>query len=216
MINEPKGLSHGCSQHSAEANPLKRTIDLKPQTTMTGSALWIRASDRLTSDVSCVLRLFVAWMFCTLAMVVCLLVVNTGPKPMFFRVGPHRNLYVLGFCIDTGTRYALIVSYSCVNSIVRAIQKDVLSPWLINNVQVTDRDGVHKAHVPFRLAMGATAVNTTYTWLDWFMYMNILLAQADLMLIEIAADLAASLTMTAAYMRRNNASSFDQGFLLAA
>jgi hypothetical protein len=47
-------------------------------------------------------------------------------------------------------------------------------------------------------------ISTIYNWVDFFMYMNILLSQIDMLLIEISADLIMNAILTTYYLRSKN------------
>lgn len=121
----------------------------------------------------------------------------------FYRFGPHDDLVLLGFVIDNGYKYALVVIYSAVNTIVRTIQQEVLSPWLVNMVQDLERKQTPKTR---RIAYEVTSINTLYQWIDWLLYMNILLSQIDMVLIEIFMNLIASNVSTYIYIKNNKSS----------
>ena len=49
-------------------------------------------------------------------------------------------------------------------------------------------------------AYEVTYVSTIYNWVDWYIYMNLLLAQVDMLLTEILADLIMSGLVTYYYL----------------
>lgn len=117
----------------------------------------------------------------------------------FYRIGPHSNLSLLGFTIDTETKYALVIAYCIANSAIRTVQQEVLSPWLINHVRDSDRC---KSSDVRKYAYEITTVNTLYQWVDWLLYMNILLSQIDMVVIETLTNLIATNFTTYLYLRR--------------
>jgi hypothetical protein len=50
-------------------------------------------------------------------------------------------------------------------------------------------------------ALEITSIVTIYQWFDWFIYMNMLLAQIDMVLVEIVADLFMSIGTTVYYIK---------------
>ena len=52
-------------------------------------------------------------------------------------------------------------------------------------------------------AYEVTYVSTIYNWVDWYIYMNLLLAQVDMLLTEILADLIMSGLVTYYYLGTN-------------
>lgn len=117
----------------------------------------------------------------------------------FYRFGPGPNLKVLGLTIDSAGRYIGVVSYSFINSAFRTLHHNVLQPWLVNTIQDDTR---HKPKHIHRLAFEITTIATIYQWFDWFIYMNMLLAQIDMVVVEVVADLIMSICTTAYYLQK--------------
>ena len=42
--------------------------------------------------------------------------------------------------------------------------------------------------------------NTIYTWFDWFIYINILLSQIDMVFVEITTDIVVTICITRYYL----------------
>lgn len=116
----------------------------------------------------------------------------------FYRFGPNDDLNILGLTIDTSGKYMGVVLYCFVNSVMRTMYHKFLDPWLINNVQDESKSKPLSMHA---CAYEITCVHTIYVWFDWFIYMNILLSQVDMVLVEIGADLVMSVLTTAYYLR---------------
>jgi len=114
-----------------------------------------------------------------------------------YRFGPNPDLYILGFCIDTFPKYAFITSFCLVNSGFRTLNGVVLHSWITNQV----RDVSKPVAVSHILAYEISCVSCVYGWFDFFMYMNILLTQIDMMFIEIGADLIMTSFLTNYYLR---------------
>jgi hypothetical protein len=72
-----------------------------------------------------------------------------------------------------------------------------LNPWLINNVQNIN---IVKPKQISGFAYEVTYVVTIYNWVDWYVYMNLLLAQVDLFLTEMFADVLMSSLTTYYYL----------------
>ena len=122
--------------------------------------------------------------------------VNNNPNSKFFRIGPHSDLTIFGIAIDTGLRYSVVLAYTAVSTIVRTLQQEVLRPWIIQKVQ---NDSEKNEHVR-EMAYPAVTVETLFIWFDWFMYLNILLAQVDLMAVEMAGNVAMTILTTTIYL----------------
>lgn len=109
-------------------------------------------------------------------------------------------MIILGFKINNKQKYLLVISYCFVNSIFRTLYNSILHAWLINHVQ----DETKEKPLELRgLAYEITLVTTIYAWFDWFIYINILLSQIDMVLVEIAADIVISMITTMYYLRIN-------------
>jgi hypothetical protein len=124
---------------------------------------------------------------------------NQDKEDLFYKVGPNVNLIIMGIKIDTYGKYFIVVSYCFVNSMSRTLCNNVLHSWLINQVQDESKD---KKMIPKSFAYEVTITTTIYFWFDWFIYMNILLSQIDMILIEIMADLVMSLMTTTYYLHK--------------
>jgi hypothetical protein len=149
-------------------------------------------------NITIISRTFITW----IALVVCILSVmvanSNDTSKSFYKFGPHDDFIILGIKINTGLKYFYIVLYSFVNSLFRAIFHNVITPWMINNIQDESRD---KTSINRAIAYEVTSVHVIYNWVDWLLYMNILLAQIDMMIIEVSADLLMSCITTYYYLR---------------
>ena len=115
----------------------------------------------------------------------------------FFRFGPNKNLIVFGIEINTYSKYSVIVVYSLINSLLRTSCRDILISWQTNNVQDISKPKKKEIRC---FAYEVTCVTTIYTWLDWYIYMNLLLAQVDMIVIEISSNLLMSCIITRYYL----------------
>lgn len=130
----------------------------------------------------------------------------------FYNFGPNDNLIILGFKINTNLKYTFVISYCFINSIFRTLYNSILHSWLINNIQDETKDKPVEIR---RLAYEITCVTTIYAWFDWFIYINVLLSQIDMVLVEICADLIVSIITTTYYLRINqNPQQIETAFLL--
>ena len=115
-----------------------------------------------------------------------------------YNFGPNKNLNILGFIIDTQYKYILVITYCFINSIFRTLYNSILHSWMINHIQ----DETKEKSIEIRtFAYEITCVTTIYAWFDWFIYINILLSQIDMVNIEIIADLIVSMLTTTYYLR---------------
>lgn len=120
------------------------------------------------------------------------------------KVGPNADLRIFGILIDTGPKYAVIICYCVANSALRTLTSNIVSPWVINNVQDDTRD-VSKPRVERWFAYEITLTTTLYHWFDWYIYMTIMLSQIDMIFIEIIADVVTSAISTTYFLKKDDA-----------
>lgn len=114
----------------------------------------------------------------------------------FFQVGPNKNLRIFGVIIDTSLKYTIVVGYTICSTVIRTLQQEVLLPWIIQNVQNDNEKNEYiKSH-----AYEVILIDVTYRWFDWIMYMNILLSQIDMTIVEMVGNLVTSYYMTKYYL----------------
>jgi hypothetical protein len=125
----------------------------------------------------------------------------TSLESPFFHYGPNKDFKVLGIHVDTYAKYCIIVGYCFSNSIFRTLHGNYLHPWIVNNIQdeKADKSGLIKKEVFL-----VVCVSVLYHWTDWLLYMNILLSQIDMLIIEIIADLGMSCLTTTYYLKDTN------------
>ena len=142
-------------------------------------------------------RLAICWMTIIIITIGILYKYMDNSEAQFYRFGPHENFIVVGIKINTMWKYLFVVSFCFINSLMRNNIHNILNSWLINNVQDI------KLTKPKQIKLFAyevTYVITIYTWVDWYMYMNILLAQVDMLIAEILADILISGLITNYYL----------------
>jgi len=113
-----------------------------------------------------------------------------------FTYGPNKNLYILGICVDTYEKYFIATGFCFINSGIRVLQHNLLQPWIINNLQnnsVKEID-IYKSYE-------ISLIYGIYNWFDFFMYMNILLSQIDMFLVEVVADIIMTIITTTYYVK---------------
>jgi len=116
---------------------------------------------------------------------------------LFYQFGPNNNLVVFGLIIDTFPKYMIIIIYCFLNSSIRTASKDILSAYLTNSVQDVTKKKTKEIRC---FAYEVTYVISIYGWIDWYIYMNLLLAQVDILMIEIVSDLIMSVMTTRYYL----------------
>jgi len=112
-------------------------------------------------------------------------------------IGPNPDFYIFGVCINTIPKYGIVVSFCFINSGIRAMKGNVLQSWIINEIQ----DVKNKNIINHNKAYTLSCISVLYNWFDFFMYMNILLSQIDMLLVEIFADILVTFYLTKYYLR---------------
>ena len=138
-------------------------------------------------------RLTSVWMC-----IVCFILVGSPhtSTSTFYKFGPNENLVILGgIKIDTVGKYLLIVLYSMVNTCIRSAKGNILSPWIILNVQDETKS---LANVNKLYAYEISLMSNLYQWVDWWISVSMLLSQIDLIIIEVLFDF-----ITLYYITRN-------------
>ena len=115
----------------------------------------------------------------------------------FYSFGPSENLVVFGLKVDTYSKYSVIVVYCFINSLLRSAYRDILLAWQTNSVQ--DITKTKKKEMKC-FAYEVSFITTIYGWMDWYIYINLLLSQVDMILIEICSDLFMSFATTRYYL----------------
>lgn len=111
-------------------------------------------------------------------------------------VGPSNSLVIFGALVDTNEKYIGVVVLCVVNSAIRVMNSNIIHAWVINNIQDTKiYFKVNESH-----AYEITAIHAVYTFVDWYFYMNIILSQIDLFLIEMGVDLVMAILTTRHYL----------------
>ena len=115
----------------------------------------------------------------------------------FYTFGPNDNLIVFGLEINTYPKYLIIILFCCVNSLIRTTSRDILIPWQTNTVQDITKIKNKNMHC---FAYEVSCVITIYGWVDWYIYINLLLTQIDMILIEMLTHLLTSCITTRYYL----------------
>lgn len=118
------------------------------------------------------------------AIALCLIYfINRHHDSTFFAFGPSDSLLVLEIPINTYAKYSTILAYIIANNFIRELQEAIIAPFLINTIQTFEPKG----HIRERYAMQMVTVSTIYKWIDWFVSLQMILSQVDLLLVEIVS-----------------------------
>lgn len=117
----------------------------------------------------------------------------------FFNIGRNKDLILFGVPIDTIMKYLAVVIYTIISTVVRTLQQEVIMPWIIQNVQNTNEKDVYTRNNAYLIVI----TDVVFRWVDWFMYLNILLAQIDFLVIEMTGNMCMSIYTTRFYLRQH-------------
>ena len=146
--------------------------------------------------------IFLGWIiFIIIALSILLTHQKDDENLSFYKFGPSNKLVIMGIMINTPLKYIMVVIYSCVNSAFRSLSHNFLSSWIINNIQ---DDKADKRKLNKRVAYQVSIINIVYTWIDWLLYMNILLSQIDMLIYEICSDVIVSIICNRYYLNRTD------------
>lgn len=112
-----------------------------------------------------------------------------------FRIGPNSSFIILGVTIDTIQKYMMLCLYVIANIIIRNMNFNIISPWLIQNVQNT-----HAIQMPTAQIYQISVCFTLYGWVDSIIYINMILSQFDVILLEIMTDVLINIYITRNYL----------------
>lgn len=145
--------------------------------------------------------IFIIWILIIIIILTLLLTHEKDKSKMsFYNFGPSDRLIIMGLIINTPFKYILILILSFINSSVRAVSHNYINPWIINNIQ-NENENENKLNK--RIVYQISIVNTIYTWIDWLLYMNILLAQIDMLIYEIISEIIISTLFNRYYMKKS-------------
>ena len=142
-------------------------------------------------------RISVCWMFIIMLSISMLYNKMDATTQNFYMFGPNDKLIVFGIKINTRIRYMITVSYIFVNSLIRTMNHNILLPWITTYIQDITVEKHKNTHM---FAYEANYVNCAYIWVDFFIYMNMLLVQVDMLLIEMLSNIVVSVFITKYYL----------------
>ena len=118
-----------------------------------------------------------------------------GDTDPIFNFGPNENLFILGILINDQNKYCSVVAFCFVNSGIRVLNHNILTPYIINTIQ-------NKACLISHNSYEISLVSAIYTWFDFFMFITIAFAQMDLFLIEIFSDIIVTVITTRYFLQQ--------------
>ena len=142
-----------------------------------------------------VARLVAIWMGAIVAAMT--VIASQDSNIPIFQIGPNEKLIIFGIVINTTAKYVAVISFCFLNSGIRTLNHNILQPYIINVIQ----DKENKTAITYKQSYELSFVYTIYNWFDFFMYMNILMSQIDMLFIEITADLMITFVLTTDYVK---------------
>jgi hypothetical protein len=111
-------------------------------------------------------------------------------------IGPSDSLIIFGAVINTDKKYAAVIVLCVFNSAIRVMNTNIIHAWVINHIQDTKIYYKVNPHHAYEI----TAVHAVYGFVDWYFYMNIILSQVDLFMVEMVVDLCMAILTTRYYL----------------
>jgi hypothetical protein len=115
----------------------------------------------------------------------------------FYQFGPSENLVILGLVVNNYWLYAGIVFYSFFNTVIRNMNNQVVCAWITLVVHNTT---IPKDTIPQAYIYEITLISSIYTYIDWFIYLNLVFSQIDIILIEFVGELFITFIVTRMYL----------------
>jgi len=115
----------------------------------------------------------------------------------FYQFGPSENLIILGLVVDNYYLYSGVVFYSFFNTVIRNLNNQIVCAWITLVVHDTT---ISKEYISSLHIYEITLMSAIYTYIDWFIYLNLVFSQLDIVLIEFAGELFITYMVTRMYI----------------
>lgn len=115
----------------------------------------------------------------------------------FYQFGPSDNLIILGLVINSYALYAGVVFYSFFNTIIRNLNNQIVCSWItliVRDITVSKQD-LSRLYI-----YEITLMSAIYTYIDWFIYLNLVFSQLDIVLIEFIGEMFITFIVTRMYL----------------
>ena len=156
----------------------------------------LRMSNGQLQRVHYTIRILQFWTASVLITLGVLLQKGTALKN-FYQFGPSDNLIILGLVINSYALYAGVVFYSFFNTVIRNLNNQIVCSW----VTLVVHDTTVPKHDLSRLYMyEITLMSAIYTYIDWFIYLNLVFSQLDIVLIEFVGEMFITFIVTRMYL----------------
>ena len=150
-----------------------------------------------------IIRILQGWTVTILISLLVLLKKGSAFKD-FYNIGPSENLVILGLEVNNFWMYSGVVFYSFFNTIIRTMNNQVVLAWITLVVHDTtiSKDDISRMHI-YEIAL----MSSIFTYIDWFIYLNLVFSQIDIVLIEFAGELFMTFMVTRMYLESSVSSS---------
>jgi len=115
----------------------------------------------------------------------------------FYQFGPSDNLIILGLVINSYALYAGVVFYSFFNTVIRNLNNQIVRSWITLVIHDTTIPKIDLSHL---YIYEITIMNAIYSYIDWFIYLNLVFSQLDIVLIEFAGEMFITFIVTRMYL----------------
>lgn len=150
-------------------------------------------------------RLVLVWMIGISIALAAMIPKQTDDTSTFYRWGPQPDLVILGIYVNTMPKYLGMIFYSILNILIRNTNHNVIIPWITHNIQDNSMEAnANKINLFIPHVYEISIVSTLYSWFDWVIYINMLLSQIDIVVIELTMDLFCNVLITAWYMHHTS------------
>uniref|UniRef100_A0A6C0KRF7 Uncharacterized protein n=1 Tax=viral metagenome TaxID=1070528 RepID=A0A6C0KRF7_9ZZZZ len=115
----------------------------------------------------------------------------------FYQFGPSENLVILGLVVDNYYLYTGVIFYSFFNTVIRNLNNQIVCAWITLVVHDTtiSKEGISSLYI-----YEITLMSCIYSYIDWFIYLNLVFSQLDIVLIEFAGELMITWIVTKMYL----------------
>jgi hypothetical protein len=137
---------------------------------------------------------------------------SANKSSSFYNIGPNENLIILDIVIDTKIKYMFVVFYSLLNNIIRNMNTNILRSWITHNIQDNTKEAlIRKRTLNYMEAYEINTIYSLYQWVDFLIYIHLLLSQIDIFLIEATSDvLVVSIITHSWYLSNNKYETIDE------
>ena len=115
----------------------------------------------------------------------------------FYQFGPSDHLIILGLVINNYALYAGVVFYSFFNTVIRNLNNQIVRSWITLVIHDTT---IPKHDLSHLYMHEITLMNAIYSYIDWFIYLNLVFSQLDIVLIEFTGEMIITFIVTRMYL----------------